>query len=146
MASKTIPPSPPNPHIAAMAVPVDTTLQPQYVTSPEDEIKSVNYPYNLVNEFTVTCYSKTRVKESDKADLYDSEGKLLSSTPLIAGGTFEFGGAAFYSLYVKFTLDRPLPSPQVTVILSVELFGPTGGNTLRFRFSDFVEPDREYAV
>jgi hypothetical protein len=123
-----------------MAVPVDTTLQPQYVTSPEDAIKPVNYPFNLVKEFSVTSYSKIRAKEGDKADLYDSEGKLLSTAPLIAGEPLSFGDFTYYSMNVTFTLSQPLPSQQVTVIFSVELFAPSGGNVLRFIFDEFEEP------
>lgn len=146
MPSKTIPPSPPNPHITAMAVAVDTTLQPQYVTSPTDAIKSVNYPYNLVNEFTVTCYSKYAAKDGDKAVLYDAYGKLLSEVPVSSGKPLKFENYTYYPLYIRFVLDRALTSPDITVTLPVELFDPASGRELKFKFGEFVEPDPQRSV
>jgi hypothetical protein len=146
MASKTIPPSPPNPHIVAMPAPVDTTLQPQYVTSPADEFKKVNYPYNLVNEFTVTCYSKDPAKVGDMAVLTDSNGKLLTKAPLSSGEPLTFANFTYFPLYARFVLEYPLTSPDVTVKLPLELFGPSGVIELKFKFGEFVEPDTVKSV
>jgi hypothetical protein len=128
-----------------MSVPVDTTYQPQYVTSPADTVKPVDYPYNLVNEFTVTCYTKETVDPNKEAILLDSNGNQISKSPLTAGGTFEFAGVRIFSAHAKFTLDHPLPGPKVTVVMPQELFDPAG-TKLIFMFGEFVKPDNEYLI
>jgi hypothetical protein len=143
MSSSTrIPPSPPNPHLAVMPVSVDTSLQPQYVTSPADKIKTVVYPYNLVKEFTVTFYSKKPANEGDEAVLYDSDGNFLTSAPLTSGAPLTFDSFTYYPHTVKFMPKDGLPSRDIKVKLPLDLFSPSE-RELNFKLGEFVVPDPE---
>lgn len=141
MSRQRIPPSPPNPHLAVMPVAVDTTNQPQYVTSPSDEIKLVNYPFNWVKEFTLTCYGKVPLTEGDEAVVYDSEGKELTRAPLNSGAALSFESLTYYPILVKFNLPYGLPSRDIKVTVPVDLLSPSGGRDLKFKFDDYVVED-----
>lgn len=148
MTYTKIPPSPPNPHIYCSPIPQDTSLQPQWIVSPEVQIKAVDYPYNYIHEFSVTYYSVNPVKENDVAYLYGPGNEILSSANVNSlGESLSFDRFTYYPLRVTFILKENLTSPDVKVTIPNELFAPESPKELYFKFSDaIILPDTTYQV
>jgi len=122
-------------------------MQPQWIVSPVDQIKSVDYPYNLIREFSVTYYSSNPVNENDEATLFGPENKKLSSANVISlGDSFSFDRFKYYPLRITFILQYALTSPDVKVTIPNELFAPASQKDLYFKFGAFAEPDPEDQV
>jgi len=120
--------------------PQDTSMQPHWIVSPGGaQVKSVDYPYNYIHEFSVTYYSKSAANYNDEAFLYGPDNEELASSKVISlGEALSFDRFTYYPLRVTFTLENILTSPDIKVTVPNEVFAPDGSNEFYFKFGDAI--------